>query len=103
MGVYISDMELPKSCYECPLTVNCEDCEGYEWLCLPLSMTIGYAYDYPDSGIEEPAAEKVNKESRRNDCPLIDCPGWDIVAGLEVKKRTEKELENSILYGEKKE
>lgn len=60
MGVYIS-MEMPTSCRACHLKMNCEDCEGWECVCLPLQMKIGYWGD-------------LLADNRREDCPLISVP-----------------------------
>lgn len=60
MGVYIS-MEMPTSCRACHLKMNCEDCEGWECVCLPLQMKIGYWGD-------------LLADNRREDCPLIPVP-----------------------------
>lgn len=61
MGVYIKGMEMPKSCCACYLKMNCDDCEGYECVCLPLRTKIGYLDD-------------LLTDKRRDDCPLVLVP-----------------------------
>lgn len=61
MGVYIKGMEMPKSCCACYLKMNCDDCEGYECVCLPLRTKIGYLDD-------------LLTDKRRDDCPLVPVP-----------------------------
>ena len=58
MGVYIKDMEMPKNCRACRLKMNCDDCEGFECVCLPLHTQIGYLGD-------------LLTDKRRDDCPLV--------------------------------
>ena len=61
MGVYIKDMEMPKSCCACHLKMNCDDCEGLECVCVPLHQQIGYFDD-------------LLADKRRDDCPLVPVP-----------------------------
>lgn len=61
MGIYIKGMEMPKGCKDCGLKVNCDECEGWECVCMPLHTTIGY---YDD----------LLSDKRREDCPLVPVP-----------------------------
>ena len=61
MGVYIKGMEMPTSCRECHLEMNCDGCEGWECFCLPLQKEIGY-WDH------------LLTDKRRDDCPLVPVP-----------------------------
>lgn len=61
MGVYIKGMEMPKNCRACRLKMNCDDCEGFECVCLPLHTQIGYLND-------------LLTDKRRDDCPLAPVP-----------------------------
>lgn len=61
MGVYIKGMEMPKNCRACRLKMNCDDCEGFECVCLPLHTQIGYLND-------------LLTDKRRDDCPLVLVP-----------------------------
>lgn len=61
MGVYIKGMEMPKNCRDCRLKMNCDDCEGFECVCLPLHTQIGYLND-------------LLTDKRRDDCPLVPFP-----------------------------
>ena len=64
MSVLIKGMEMPKSCYWCPLGINCDACEGYEYYCAALSERIGYENEEP----------RVPRDKRRDGCPLIEIP-----------------------------
>lgn len=66
MGVYIKDMEMPKNCRACRLKMNCEDCEGFECVCLPLHTQIGYLDD-------------LLTDKRRDDCPLVPVPPHGLI------------------------
>lgn len=57
----IKGMEMPKSCCACRLKMNCDDCEGFECVCLPLHTQIGYLND-------------LLTDKRRDDCPLVPVP-----------------------------
>ena len=57
-GVLIPNEELPQNCYKCFLKMNCDDCEGWECFCMALHKDIGYI-------------EKLPKDKRRDDCPLV--------------------------------
>ena len=61
MSILIKGMEMPTSCRACHLKMNCDDCEGWKCVCLPLRKEIGY--------FNELLADK-----RRDDCPLIPVP-----------------------------
>lgn len=61
MGVLIKGMEMPASCRECRLKMNCDDCEGWECVCVPLHQQIGYLDD-------------LLADKRRDDCPLVPVP-----------------------------
>lgn len=61
MGVYIKGMEMPTSCRVCHLKMNCDDCEGFECVCVPLHQRIGYLDD-------------LLADKRRDDCPLVPVP-----------------------------
>ena len=61
MGVYIKGMEMPTSCRTCHLKMNCDDCEGWECVCVPLHQQIGYLDD-------------LLTDKRRDDCPLVPVP-----------------------------
>ena len=58
MSILIKSMEIPTSCRACHLKMNCEDCEGLEYVCLPLHQQIGYLDD-------------LLTDKRRDDCPLV--------------------------------
>lgn len=76
------DLPMPDSCYECPIMMRCDDCEGYNNGC-PLDGNI-------DCGYVVRRGEVVTKD-RSNDtlwfrhpkCPLEevvrceDCRWWD--------------------------
>ena len=53
-------MEMPKSCFECPLFSNYDACEGHECGC-GLLGGIGYEED-------------ISEDRRRDDCPLVELP-----------------------------
>ena len=79
-GIYIKGMEMPKSCRDCYLKMNCDDCEGWECVCLPLRQEIGYSDD-------------LLADKRRDDCNLIPVPdhgrlvdGDKIVEGCKDKE-----------------
>ena len=59
MRIYIKDM--PTSCHACHLKMNCDDCEGWECVCVPLHQEIGNLDD-------------LLTDKRRDDCPLIPVP-----------------------------
>ena len=61
MSVLIKGMEMPKNCRACRLKMNCDDCEGFECVCLPLHTQIGYLDD-------------LLTDKRRDDCPLVPVP-----------------------------
>ena len=61
MGVYIKGMEMPTSCRACQLKMNCDECEGWECVCVPLRKQIGYLDD-------------LLADKRRDDCPLVPVP-----------------------------
>ena len=61
-------MEMPESCFECPLFSNCDSCEGYECYCGAIGA-IGYI-------------ESVPKDSRRDDCPLVELPQQTIETNI---------------------
>ena len=61
MSVLIKGMEMPKNCRACRLKMNCDDCEGFECVCLPLHTQIGYLND-------------LLTDKRRDDCPLAPVP-----------------------------
>ena len=60
MSVLIN-MEMPTSCRACHLKMNCDDCEGYKCVCVPLHQQIGYLDD-------------LLADKRRDDCPLVPVP-----------------------------
>ena len=60
-GIYIPDMEMPKSCLDCGFKINCDECEGYECFCAALHRNIGYLTEVPS-------------DFRLGDCPLIPVP-----------------------------
>ena len=59
MGVYIKGMKMPSSCRTCHMKMNCDACEGFECVCVPLHKGIGYFDD-------------LIADKRRDDCPLIE-------------------------------
>ena len=61
MGIYLPNMEMPTSCRACHLKMNCDDCEGFECVCVPLHQQIGYLDD-------------LLTDKRRDDCPLVPVP-----------------------------
>ena len=61
MSILIKGMEMPTSCRECRLKMNCDDCEGYKCVCVPLHQKIGYLDD-------------LLADKRRDDCPLVAVP-----------------------------
>ena len=77
MGVYIKGMEMPTSCRVCHLKMNCDDCEGFECVCVPLHQRIGYLDD-------------LLADKRRDDCPLVPVPpnGRLIIENDEIKEVT---------------
>ena len=58
--ILIRGMEMPKSCKECDLFVNCDSCEGWPCLCVILGQ-IGYY-------------ESVPNDCRLEGCPLDEIP-----------------------------
>ncbi len=54
----IKGMEMPKSCKECELMMDCDSCEGWEVVCV-LQGCIGYLRDLPE-------------DKRLEDCPLVE-------------------------------
>ena len=60
-GVFIPNEELPQNCYECFLKMNCDDCEGWECVCVPSHHQIGYL-------------DELLSDKRRDDCPLVELP-----------------------------
>ena len=58
--ILIRGVEMPQNCFECALFSNCDSCEGYECYCGAIGA-IGYC-------------EAVPKDSRREDCPLVELP-----------------------------
>lgn len=58
MSILIRGMEMPTSCRTCPMKMNCDDCEGWECVCVPLHKQIGYFDD-------------LLTDKRRDDCPLV--------------------------------
>lgn len=61
MSILIKGIEMPKSCRACHLKMNCDDCEGWECVCVPLHQPIGYFDD-------------LLTDKRRDDCPLVPVP-----------------------------
>ena len=61
MSIYISGMDMPTSCRACDLKMNCDDCEGWECVCVPLHQQIGYLDD-------------LLSDKCRDDCPLVSVP-----------------------------
>ena len=61
MSVLIHNMEMPTSCDECELMINCDSCEGWECYCAALSKSIGYE-------------SEIFTDKRREDCPLVPVP-----------------------------
>ena len=61
MSILIRGMEMPTSCRACHLKMNCDDCEGWECVCVPLRKQIGYLDD-------------LLTDKRRDDCPLVPVP-----------------------------
>ena len=61
MSVLIKGVEMPKNCRECWLKMNCDDCEGWECVCVPMHQQIGYLDD-------------LLADKRRDDCPLVPVP-----------------------------
>ena len=61
MSILIKGVEMPKSCWDCPMKMNCDDCEGWECVCVPLQIPIGYWGD-------------LLTDKRRDDCPLVTVP-----------------------------
>lgn len=57
----IRGMKMPTSCRACQLKMNCDDCEGWECVCVPLRKQIGYLDD-------------LLADKRRDDCPLVPVP-----------------------------
>lgn len=56
----IKGMEMPKSCKECELMMDCDSCEGWEVVCV-LQGSFGYLRDLP-------------KDRRDESCPLVEVP-----------------------------
>lgn len=56
----IKGMEMPKSCKECELMMDCDSCEGWEVVCV-LQGCLGYLRDLPE-------------DKRLEDCPLVEVP-----------------------------
>lgn len=61
MSVLIKGMDMPKSCRQCNLMIDCDGCEGYPCYCSVLSKYIGYKED-------------VHTDNRREDYPLVPVP-----------------------------
>ena len=61
MSILIKGMEMPTNCRDCPLKMNCDDCEGWECVCVPSHHQIGYL-------------DELLSDKRRDDCPLVELP-----------------------------
>ena len=61
MSVLVKGMEMPTNCRDCPLKMNCDDCEGWECVCVPSHHQIGYL-------------DELLSDKRRDDCPLVELP-----------------------------
>lgn len=61
MSILVKGMEMPTSCRACHLKMNCDDCEGWECVCVSLHQQIGYLGD-------------LLTDKRRDDCPLVEIP-----------------------------
>ena len=61
MSILIKGMEMPTNCRDCPLKMNCDDCEGWECVCVPSHHQIGYL-------------DELLSDKRRDDCQLIEIP-----------------------------
>lgn len=73
-GVYFKGIEMPKSCRDCWLKMNCDECEGWECVCVPLHTSIGYFDD-------------LLTDKRREDCPIIPVPDHgDLIDKRDVQK-----------------
>ena len=60
-SIIIKGLEMPTSCRTCPMKMNCDDCEGWECVCVPLHKQIGYFDD-------------LLTDKRRDDCPIVPVP-----------------------------
>ena len=82
MGVYIKNMEMPKSCFDCPLS---------------------YVFPYSEDNFMvkcAPLNRKSSEDTKRNDCPLIEMPaphGRLIDADAVSKRMCELKLERGSI------
>ena len=81
MSVLIN-MEMPTSCRKCRLKMNCDDCEGWECVCVPLHQQIGYLGD-------------LLADKRREDCPLVPVPSH---GRLIDKDALEADISASVVF-----
>lgn len=68
------DMPMPENCYECPLMMHCDDCEGYNNRCaLNENIDCGYIV-YKDFQTKALAGDHSNGAytSRHKECPLFE-------------------------------
>ena len=79
MSILIKGMEMPTNCRDCPLKMNCDDCEGWECVCVPSHHQIGYL-------------DELLSDKRRDDCPLIEIPPHGRLIDAErLYKKTKRE------------
>lgn len=78
MSILIKDMEMPTCCRACWLKMNCDDCEGWECVCVPLNQQIGYLDD-------------LLADKRRDDCPLVPVPPHGRLIDADALRQSIKE------------
>lgn len=77
MGVYIKDLTLPKTCFECFKKEGCEH--------IPRRFTTEQAEAFC--------------KGRPNDCPLVEIDDLKFEASMEILDKMSEELNKIILYG----